>query len=128
MIPKIDLQALVAKDAGANRDLLAGIQEYGFLIVHNTSLSAADVVQVTDMYRQFFHLPEAEKAHVSMAKTGSNRGWGASGSEQVDPNANPDYKKCLIVVMCLHPCTLLRRTVFMRLINGLNIPQTLSVS
>jgi hypothetical protein len=41
MIPKIDLQALVAKDAGANRDLLAGIQEYGFLIVHNTSLSAA---------------------------------------------------------------------------------------
>ena len=93
MIPKIDLQALVAKDAGANHDLLAGIQEYGFLIVHNTSLSAADVVQVTDMYRQFFHLPEAEKAHVSMAKTGSNRGWGASGSEQVDPNANPDYKE-----------------------------------
>ena len=43
MIPKIDLQALIANDAGANRDLLAGIQEYGFLIVHNTSLSAVDV-------------------------------------------------------------------------------------
>ena len=93
MIPKIDLQALVANDAGANRDLLVGIQEYGFLIVHNTSLSAADVLQVTDMFRQFFHLSEAEKAHISMAKTGSNRGWGASGSEQVDPNANPDYKE-----------------------------------
>ena len=93
MISKIDLQALIANDAGAKCDLLAGIQEYGFLIVHNTSLSATDVVQVTDRYRQFFHLPEAEKAHVSMAKTGSNRGWGASGSEQVDPNANPDYKE-----------------------------------
>ena len=93
MIPKIDLQALIANDTGAKRDLLAGIQEYGFLIVHNTSLSATDVVQVTDRYRQFFHLPEAEKAHVSMAKTGSNRGWGASSSEQVDPNANPDYKE-----------------------------------
>ena len=68
MIPKIDLQALIANDAGANRDLLAGIQEYGFLIVHNTSLSAG-VCTFTDMYRQFFHLPEAEKAHVSMAKT-----------------------------------------------------------
>jgi len=68
MIPKIDLQALIAKDAGTNRDLLAGIQEYGFLIVHNTSLSAADVTRVTDMYLQFFHLPGSEKERVSMAK------------------------------------------------------------
>jgi isopenicillin N synthase-like dioxygenase len=45
------------------------------------------------MYRQFFHLPGSEKERVSMAKTGSNRGSGASGSEQVDPNANPDYKE-----------------------------------
>jgi len=93
MIPKIDLQALIANDPRASRDLLAGIQEHGFLIVRNTSLSAADVVQVTHMYRQFFHLPGSEKERVSMAKTGSNRGWGASGSEQVDPNANPDYKE-----------------------------------
>ena len=93
MIPKIDLQALIANDPRASRDLLAGIQEHGFLIVRNTSLSAADVLQVTDMYRQFFHLPGSEKERVSMAKTGSNRGWGASGSEQVDPNANPDYKE-----------------------------------
>ena len=28
-----------------------------------------------------------------MAATGSNRGWGAPGSEQVDPDANPDYKQ-----------------------------------
>ena len=93
MIPKIDLQALIANDPRASSKLLRGIQEDGFLIVRNTSLSAADVTRVTDMYRQFFHLPESEKELVSMAKTGSNRGWGASGSEQVDPNANPDYKE-----------------------------------
>ena len=92
-IPKIDLQALITNDASTKHDLLAGIQEYGFLIVHNTSLSAVDVTLVTNRYRQFFHLPEAEKAHVSMAKTGSNRGWGASGSGKADPNANPDYKE-----------------------------------
>ena len=28
-----------------------------------------------------------------MATTGSNRGWGKSGSEQVDPGSNPDYKQ-----------------------------------
>ncbi len=28
-----------------------------------------------------------------MSKTGSNRGWGGSKSEQVDPEANPDYKQ-----------------------------------
>ena len=28
-----------------------------------------------------------------MAATGSNRGWGGAGSEQVDPDANPDYKQ-----------------------------------
>jgi len=93
MIPKIDLQALIANDARASRDLLAGIKEHGFLIVRNTQLSESDVTRVTDMYRAFFHLPEDEKACVSMAKTGSNRGWGASGSEQVDLNANPDYKE-----------------------------------
>ena len=109
MIPKIDLQALIANEAGANRDLLAGIQEYGFLIVHNTSLSAADVTRVTDMYRQFFHLPEAEKAHVSMAKTGSNRGWGPRAVNRSIQMQTPIIKRCLTAVMCLHPCTPMRR-------------------
>ena len=44
-------------------------------------------------YRRFFRLPEAEKRTVDMALTGSNRGWGAPQSEQVDPDANPDYKQ-----------------------------------
>ncbi len=30
---------------------------------------------------------------MNMARTQSNRGWGAVGSEQVDPDANPDYKQ-----------------------------------
>lgn len=93
MIPRIDLQALIADDPRANSDLLAGITDFGFLIVYNSPLSGGDVTRVTEMYRQFFHLSDDEKSRVSMVKTGSNRGWGASGSEQVDPNANPDYKE-----------------------------------
>jgi len=93
MIPRIDLTRLRAGDA----DALAAMQEaatgVGFAMVHNTALSAERVRDVIETYRAFFRLPPADKRPCDMAKTGSNRGWGASGSEQVDPNANPDYKQ-----------------------------------
>jgi len=38
-------------------------------------------------------LPDEVKSRWDMAATGSNRGWGKSGSEQVDADANPDYKQ-----------------------------------
>lgn len=93
MIPKIDLQALNAKHPTAVDALISGISKHGFLIVHNAGLSVESVAHVIETYRRFFLLDTDEKSRVSMAKTGSNRGWGASGSEQVDPNANPDYKE-----------------------------------
>ena len=65
----------------------------GFATVHNTVLSAARVREVIAVYRAFFHSETAHKRKLNMAQTGSNRGWGAAGSEQVDPNANPDYKQ-----------------------------------
>jgi isopenicillin N synthase-like dioxygenase len=51
------------------------------------------VSEVIETYRAFFKLPEAAKQTVSMSGTGANRGWGAAGSERVDPEANPDYKQ-----------------------------------
>ena len=65
----------------------------GFLTVYNTPLSGLHVQAMIDGYGAFFHLPAAEKAAYDMAATGSNRGWGRVGSEQVDPDANPDYKQ-----------------------------------
>jgi isopenicillin N synthase-like dioxygenase len=56
-------------------------------------MTAGDVREVMDLYREFFQLPRAAKAAYDMAATGSNRGWGAPGAEQVDPTANPDYKE-----------------------------------
>ena len=46
-----------------------------------------------DVYRRFFMLSYEQKVVYSMTATDSNRGWGEPGSEQVDPNANPDYKE-----------------------------------
>ncbi|MEX0365138.1 MAG: isopenicillin N synthase family dioxygenase [Ruegeria sp.] len=93
MIPRLDAAALAAGDAASLAALGEAATGVGFATVYNTALSAARVEEAIETYRAFFHLPEAEKRAVDMARTGSNRGWGAPGSEQVDPEANPDYKQ-----------------------------------
>lgn len=93
MIPQIDLAKLDAQDPATLDAMGEAAMGVGFATVHNTALSPARVAETIEVYRRFFHLPEAEKRAVDMARTGANRGWGASGSEQVDPDANPDYKQ-----------------------------------
>lgn len=93
MIPRIDAQDLAAGDTRALQEMRKAATVTGFATVHNTAISAARVTQVIETYRAFFKRPEAEKARIDMARTGSNRGWGAAGSEQVDPTANADFKQ-----------------------------------
>jgi len=97
MIPRINAAALIDASHDGHDDACAaarrGAGDVGFLTVYNTPLSADRVSEVIAAYRAFFHLPASAKETVDMAKTGSNRGWGAPGSEQVDPDANPDYKQ-----------------------------------
>ncbi len=97
MIPRIDAFALLdpkhPDHAAACEQVVIGAADIGFLTVHNTPIPAAEVEDVIAAYRTFFHLPSGQKEAFDMAATGSNRGWGAPGSEQVDPNANPDYKQ-----------------------------------
>ena len=93
MIPHIDAAALAARDPDALAATLRGAHDVGFLTLHNSALSADDVQTTIDAYRAFFKGPTDNKAAVNMNVTGSNRGWGGPGSEQVDPDANPDYKE-----------------------------------
>ncbi|WP_136443533.1 isopenicillin N synthase family dioxygenase [Pacificoceanicola onchidii] len=93
MIPRLDAQKIENRDPETLAALRRGAEEIGFLTVHNTAIGAARMRFVLAAYRAFFALSTEEKAQVDMARTGSNRGWGASGSEQVDPEANPDYKQ-----------------------------------
>lgn len=97
MIPRIDIRALTdpahAEHARMQAEVRRGVTDVGFLIIHNTPIPPERVLEVIAAYRAFFHLPASEKRHVDMACTGSNRGWGAPQSEQVDPSANPDYKE-----------------------------------
>ncbi len=93
MIDKLNLEKLDNQDIDELARLLRAVGQVGFLTVGNTGLGAERVQHVIEAYRAFFHLPEQEKKSVDMASTGSNRGWGAPKSEQVDPNANPDFKE-----------------------------------
>lgn len=93
MIPKLDVRALVAGDRSSLMSLRNAATHVGFATVHNSALDSVRVEEVIDTYRSFFHLNEAHKRDLDMARTGSNRGWGAPGSEKVDPKANPDYKQ-----------------------------------
>ncbi len=93
MIPRIDAQKLIAGDADAAAMVAEAAGGVGFMVVYNTPLTADRMTSLIEAYRGFFHLPAWKKAEFDMAQTGSNRGWGAPGSEQVDPDANPDYKQ-----------------------------------
>lgn len=92
-IPRIDAAKLIAGDGEGMAQVAAAATGVGFMTVFNTPLSSATVEEMIASYAAFFHLPSSQKAAYDMAATGSNRGWGAPGSEQVDPDANPDYKQ-----------------------------------
>ncbi|MFK7862057.1 MAG: isopenicillin N synthase family dioxygenase [Granulosicoccus sp.] len=96
-IPQIDAACLFnpghAGYQAALEEVRVAAEDIGFMTINNTSIDRIEVERVMSVYRQFFLLPEQQKAAYSMASTGSNRGWGEPAAEQVDPAANPDYKE-----------------------------------
>ncbi|MFK7762819.1 MAG: isopenicillin N synthase family dioxygenase [Roseobacter sp.] len=93
MIPRLDARKLASNDPDTIGQMHEAATVIGFATVHSTGISGDRVREILNLYRDFFHLPDAEKVEIDMARTGANRGWGASGSEQVDPMANPDFKQ-----------------------------------
>jgi len=97
VIPQIDATSLFNPDHAGYNDSLEKVrvaaEEVGFMTITNTGVSGKDIGCVMEVYRQFFMLPSEQKLAFSMTTTGSNRGWGEPGAEQVDPTSNPDYKE-----------------------------------
>jgi len=96
-IPSIDFKTLVNSEAKGHQAALQQVRsaatDTGFMTIANTPISKQQVLDLLAMYKQFFSLPEAVKSSVDMSKTGSNRGWGDAGAEQVSEDANPDFKQ-----------------------------------
>ncbi len=96
-IPNISFIALTNtshKDHTATLEKVSkAVDDIGFITVSDTGITANDIETLLATYKQFFLSASKNKSAVNMALTGSNRGWGDAGAEQVDPNANPDYKQ-----------------------------------
>ncbi len=93
MIPEIDFERLVSRDPAVLEQVSSAAQDIGFFLLKNTPFSPSEIQNVLDTYLAFFNSDIANKEKVDMALTGSNRGWGRSKSEQVNPEKNPDYKE-----------------------------------
>lgn len=93
MIPRVDAKALLAGDPDAVHGVRKSASDIGFMTLCNTPISKEQLRDVITAYRAFFELPVSSKSQVDMARTDANRGWGACQSEQVDRQANPDYKE-----------------------------------
>lgn len=96
-IPAVDARALFESEHPGHKEAIgivrSGALDIGFLTVSHTGISKTQVEKLLQTYRHFFMLPNESKAAVDMARTGSNRGWGAPGAEQVNLDANPDFKQ-----------------------------------
>lgn len=96
-IPAVDARALFDPGHSGHHEAIgivrSGALDIGFLTLTDTSINKKQVENLLQAYRRFFLLPTESKALVDMARTGSNRGWGAPGAEQVSPEANPDFKQ-----------------------------------
>lgn len=92
-VPQLDAQKLAARDKDELARLRRAAETIGFVTVANTNLDEARVRRVLEAYHAFFASQDEVKQAVDMSRTGSNRGWGAPQSEQVNPEANPDYKE-----------------------------------
>lgn len=96
-VPSISAIALTDashKDHTATLEKVArAVDDIGFITVSDTGISADDIETVLSAYKQFFLSSIDNKSAVDMALTGSNRGWGDAGAEQVNADANPDYKQ-----------------------------------
>lgn len=97
IIPQIDAASLFnmqhVAHAASLEQVRVAAEDVGFMTITNTGIDQNTVERAMDVYRQFFMLSYEQKLPYSMTSTNSNRGWGEPGSEQVDPNANPDYKE-----------------------------------
>lgn len=93
MIPRVDAKALLAGDPDAVEIVRIAASDIGFVTLFNAPIPEGQLRDVIAAYRAFFSLPADKKSQVDMARTKANRGWGAGQSEQVDQQANPDYKE-----------------------------------
>ena len=95
-IPLIDLRPLAEGDAGLDRvaaEIGRACRGIGFFALAHAPVPARLGEAVFAAAEAFFALPEAQKAAVSIRRSGHNRGYVGLAGEALDPGRGPDNKE-----------------------------------
>ena len=97
-VPVIDVAALLADDALPDKvdacahQIDVACREVGFFLITGYGIAADRLAHLDELAREFFALPDAEKATVGMDQGGlAWRGWFAEGGELT--SGRPDHKE-----------------------------------
>ena len=103
-LPVIDLDgfdgAAFGRIAG---DIARACRGMGFFYIVNHGVPAPLMREAFTRSAEFFALPLAEKAALSMDRVGGNRGYAALGREALDPVRGPDRKEAFNIGLDLAP-------------------------
>lgn len=96
-IPVIDVGPLVARDAAASKAVAQEIDtactDVGFFYVVNHGVEWRHVEDIFGAAREFFSLPLAEKAKISITDSPYHRGFGQIGAEALEEGRPGDLKE-----------------------------------
>lgn len=96
-IPIINISPLYSEDQQSWQQVAAEIdracRDSGFFYITGHGISAARIAALQAMYQQFFSQDLAKKLEIDITKTRHHRGYGAIGTEQLDPQRPADFKE-----------------------------------
>jgi isopenicillin N synthase-like dioxygenase len=96
-IPLINIAALYQDDPAGKHQVASAIdhacQNSGFFYIQGHPISPERMAEMRQLAQDFFALPMADKASISIKQSANHRGYGETAAEQLDPTRPGDWKE-----------------------------------
>jgi isopenicillin N synthase-like dioxygenase len=105
-VPLIDISPLNSGDEQAYlavaKEIDLACREMGFFYITGHGISSDQMKSMFDLAQCFFAQPEEVKQKILITNSSNHRGWGTTGSEQLDPGQPQDWKETFDMALDLH--------------------------
>lgn len=105
-VPLIDISPLNSNDEQAYLSVAEEIdhacREMGFFYITGHGISSEQMRSMFELAQRFFAQPEEIKQKILITNSSNHRGWGTTGSEQLDPSQPQDWKETFDMALDLH--------------------------
>jgi isopenicillin N synthase-like dioxygenase len=105
-VPLIDISPLNSGDEQAYlavvKEIDLACREMGFFYITGHGISSDQMKNMFDLAQCFFAQPEEVKQKILITNSSNHRGWGSTGSEQLDPGQPQDWKETFDMALDLH--------------------------